>query len=288
MRLRHGGRQNAPAKQHRQQQEAARHRRRERWQQYRTYVDPLRVEDDVRQVLRAVDVNPPPSSYCSLPPGLKMPPKGAPVPRRLMGRLFRPLSWPSSSSVSEDDVNVAANRMTEADLGRWPGPHAVSGFKLTCVWQVQHHDDKLRKICATIGTYGSSPNIRRLYHGTQATSLASIVRRGLVCGRHGMFGGGIYLAPDFMKAWGFSGYGRHHYVLLVDAALGNVRVVEQANSSLGAHIWQQGFQSVAGARGLTASYGSNKLHYDEFVVYYRDQVQLLYLAQYTDMATSTK
>lgn len=284
MRLRHGGRQNAPAKQYRQQREAARHRRRERQQQYRTYVDPLRVEDDVRQVLRAVDVNPPPSTYSALPLGLKMPPKGAPVPRRLMGRRwFRPLSWPTTL-ISEEDVNVAANLLTEADLSRWPGPRSVSGFKLTCVWNVQHSATKLRKICTTIGTYDVSPNIRRLYHGTTATSLASIVRRGLVCGTHGMFGGGIYLAPDFMKAWGFSGYGRQHYVLLVDAALGNVKVVEHANSSMGAHIWQQGFQSVAGARGLTASYGSSKLHYDEFVVYYRDQVQLLYLAQYTNLS----
>jgi hypothetical protein len=279
MRLRHGGRQNAPAKQWAQQQAQAKQRRQQRRQQQRSpTVDPFQVED-VRQLLRQeCNVSTP-----ALPPGLrKLPPKGAPVPRQL-----RWWSRPTATLYSDADINSAAGLLVEIELGEWPGPHQAEALygsaKLTRAWRVKHTDQRLQKIGAIIRTYGAEPNVRRLYHGTQTTSLAGIVTQGLLCGSSGMFGGGIYLAPHFTKAFGHTGYGtsQHRYVFVADVALGQSKVMEAADSSLGVHIWEQGFQSVAGVRGQTRTRGDYTLLNDEFVVYYRDQVRLLYLAQFT-------
>jgi hypothetical protein len=285
MRLRHGDRQNAPAKQQRQQQQAAQQRRRERQLQYRSYVDPLQL-DDVRQILRAATTSSTTSS--SLPPGLKIPPKGAPVPRQL--RWYRPVL---ATLYSDADIATAAGMLVDTDLGCWVGPVTVASLygtaKLTRVWRIKHTNQRLERICDTIRTYNVAPHIRRLYHGTTALSLASIIKQGLLCGSGGMFGGGIYLTPELRKAYGHTGYGgKHHYIFIADAALGRSRVMEQSDSSLGAHIWEQGCHSIAGVRGTTLSYGSRPLNFDEYVVYYRDQVQLLYLGQFTEHLPTDK
>lgn len=284
MRLRHGGRQNAPAREHRQRQAAAQQRRRQRRLQYREHLARQQQLDSVRQLLRGAAIIP----ESSLPPGLKIPPKGAPVPRQL--RWYRP----AATLYTTADVDTAAGLLDEVDLCHWPGPRQATTMlyagapvlgapaaKLTRVWRVRHTEGRLQRICDIIRDHGAEPNVRRLYHGTATSSLVGIVKQGLLCGNHGMFGGGIYFAPAFVKAYGHTGWGEQRYVFTADVALGRSKEMEKSDTSLGAEIWEQGFQSVAGVRGMTTTTGKSTLIGDEFVVYYRDQVHLLYLAQFT-------
>lgn len=220
-------------------------------------------------------------------PPLKMPPKGAPVPRRLTGR-YRRYGFPQCTEPAVlQEAQCIERYLERTSLGRWPGPRAVSSglvqnkSQLINVWRVRRDPAPFFDICQTIQTYDVEPNIKRLFHGTNCTSLAGIMSQGLVCGSSGMFGGGIYLAPNFSKSWGFAGGEKFRFMLAVDAALGNVLSAPKAQN-YGPRIWKEGFHSVGGSAGVTQTYGSSTLRYSEYVVYYPQQVRVLYLAQFED------
>ncbi len=62
-----------------------------------------------------------------------------------------------------------------------------------------------------------------LWHGTSARNVSSIGHQSLrVGGPYCLLGAGIYLTPDFLKAWNFSGWGSYSTVLLCAANLGKI------------------------------------------------------------------
>ena len=104
-----------------------------------------------------------------------------------------------------------------------------------------------------------------------------------------MFGAGIYLGPPD-KAISYTGHSwtrsrsagdlKAAYILQVKAVLGKVLECDRSRKySLGV-LRQEGFDSVAGVAGRTASWGRSTLRHSENVVYSPDQVLALKVFEY--------
>ena len=126
-------------------------------------------------------------------------------------------------------------------------------------------------------------NVKKLWHGTRASNLLSILKSGLiippsnssnVTGR--MFGNGIYFSDQSTKAlnyaygyWGGS-YDNTCYMMLADVALGK----SYTPSSYRESFPRKGYDSTF-AQG-----GKSGVMNNEFIVYTCAQVNLLYLVEF--------
>jgi poly [ADP-ribose] polymerase 2/3/4 len=128
-------------------------------------------------------------------------------------------------------------------------------------------------------------NIMRLWHGTKASNLLSIMRQGLVIPPSGaahctgrMYGNGVYASSISTKAlnyatsfWGSGGRTDRTFMFLVDFAMGKT------------HIAGSGWSSrypVSGSDSTWAKGGQSGVINDEMIVYDTDQVNLIYLCEF--------
>jgi hypothetical protein len=104
----------------------------------------------------------------------------------------------------------------------------------------------------------------------------------------GMFGAGIYTAPNISKALGHAfsaGVGEPRYVFAAMVALGRVYEAPEANRSLCREALEaMGYDSVCGKAGVTKSWGG-KLTFTEYVVYDPDRVMLINLLEFPPAIT---
>lgn len=169
------------------------------------------------------------------------------------------------------------------------GPN-VAGYVFVGAWQVEHPDEKVLRFFEVSDALG---NVNKLYHGTDATNIESICAQGLRPGRATcMFGAGVYMGP-IQKAILFAttGWGRRrrrptpktlesvHYVLEVEAALGRIKACAASQKFTLDSLKAEGYDSVGGFAGFTASWGGT-LRHSEYVVYNPDQVIVNYIYEY--------
>jgi len=166
------------------------------------------------------------------------------------------------------------------------GAPAIQGFTCMAAWEVVHSDEKILEFWDVEDKLG---NAHTLYHGTPTNNITTIAENGLRPGSGScMFGAGIYMGGPG-KAFGYTcpsyrsrhsmSLGTARYMLRVRAALGNVKECTHAEKwSLG-RLQDNGFDSVAGVRGLTLGrYGA--LRGDEWVVYSPSQVLVERIFEY--------
>ena len=165
------------------------------------------------------------------------------------------------------------------------GPN-IPGYVFVASWRVDSTDDQIEKFLEVSERIG---NVKSLFHGTPATNIEAICADGLRPGRaHCMFGAGIYMGPP-LKAIGYTtnGWrGRHggrldgiHYMLEVDAALGNIKVCMNAEKHDLQKLSTTGHHSVGGFANMTASYVGT-LRHNEYVVYDPSQVIVNRILEY--------
>ena len=120
-----------------------------------------------------------------------------------------------------------------------------------------------------------------LFHGTKEGNVGSIgIRRFRLPDTRGMFGKAVYLTPDLPKALNYTGGSKAAVVLVVEASLGRVRVMEAADKSLDLEeAKKQGFDTAHGKAGKTPSWGGT-LAYSEFAVYDTRRILLRYILEY--------
>ena len=165
------------------------------------------------------------------------------------------------------------------------GAPNLMGYKCMAAWKVLHTDEALLEFMELEDKLG---NVHTLYHGTPAENIASIVNNGLQPGYGGMFGGGIYMGGPG-KAFGYTQHKwrtargtqqRAYYLLKVRAILGKVKECRECwHKGNLKDLRKEGFDSVAGIRGWTHSWGGT-LRGDEFVVYSPSQVMVENIFEY--------
>ena len=122
-------------------------------------------------------------------------------------------------------------------------------------------------------------NKRKLWHGTKASNLLSILRQGLVIppshsphctGR--MYGNGLYFSNVSTKAlnyattfWGRGGDTRRTFMFLADVAMGRYHLGGRGPFSGYDSVWAKG--------------GTNVIN-DEQIVYKLSQANLIYLVEF--------
>ena len=171
-----------------------------------------------------------------------------------------------------DGIEAATDKLIPLDkseFGRYL-PLTTLSYRLVECYKIKRDSTRFHQLAVRL----AEPNIRLVYHGTRGESIIGITNMGLCQGRHGMFGGGIYLAPNIEKA---AACGR--YVIACKAILGNQKEMETPGHVDGEQLWAEGYQSVWGMHDKTASWGG-KLTWDEYVVYFRDQVLPMAIGRY--------
>lgn len=175
-----------------------------------------------------------------------------------------------------DPFNLVKTEKTDAP--------AILNFKCMAAWVVQHGDQELLDFMALEDELG---NVKTLYHGTPTRNIASIAKQGLVPGgNYAMFGSGVY-AGSAQKAWGYSvrGNSRNYgnlgatYLLKVRIILGKVKECQAPHKWTLKTLREAGFDSVAGLRGITQSWGGT-LNMSEWVVYSSSQVLVEKIFEY--------
>lgn len=127
-------------------------------------------------------------------------------------------------------------------------------------------------------------DVRRLWHGTKASNLLSIMRQGLVIpsssaihctGR--MYGDGVYFSSISTKAlnyatnyWGGGGDTSRTFMFLADVAMGKCHI---AGSGWGRY-------PISGTDSTWAKGGQSGVVNDEMIVYRLDQTNLVYLVEF--------
>ena len=153
--------------------------------------------------------------------------------------------------------------------------HRSYGMKLKAVYQIemngQNFDDKVG-------------NVRRLWHGTKASNLLSIMKGGMkiVPTRAGhttgrMFGDGLYFSDQSTKAlnyattyWGGRDEGRY-FMLLVDVAMGKSYTPDSSYENFP----RRGYDSTH------AKPGRSGVQNPEIIVYREAQARIKYLCEFT-------
>jgi poly [ADP-ribose] polymerase len=138
---------------------------------------------------------------------------------------------------------------------------------------------------AAFEKYGATlPDIRQLWHGTKASNLLSILRKGLIIppansthctGR--LYGNGVYFSSISTKAlnyatnfWGSGGDTSRTFMFLADVAMGKYYL---AGSGWGTY-------PVSGYHSTWAKGGHSGVVNDEMIVYRLDQANLIYLIEF--------
>jgi len=160
------------------------------------------------------------------------------------------------------------------------GAPTIPGWDCTAAWRIEHDLWKLESFDQVKESLG---NVMMLYHGTANSNVADIVAEGLVPGRKTcMFGAGIYLGPvqkAFMYTSQGGSWGRERYLLEVVAVLGRIKECTTSEPLTLNKIQSQGFDSAAGIKGQTQSWGGT-LRHDEYVLYSPDQVLVSRILEY--------
>jgi len=130
-------------------------------------------------------------------------------------------------------------------------------------------------------------NVMELFHGTKVVNLLSILKNGLLLPRQtsahitgAMFGSNIYAAPASTKAlnyayggvWDNGRHEEHCYMFVVKMAMGNYYI---PNSPFSANRAPHGYDST------WAKANKSGVMNDECIVYSTDQVDLMYLLEFT-------
>lgn len=135
-----------------------------------------------------------------------------------------------------------------------------------------------------LASRGAPVGSRRLFHGTRMQSVPDICLESLKVPEprwySGMFGRGIYLAPKFVKAWGFAGVEDTRFVFVAKVLLGRVKIMEEGDNTLTRESLPAEYDSVHGKAGFTKTW-TRPLNYDEYVVYDKRQVLITHLLEYT-------
>ena len=154
----------------------------------------------------------------------------------------------------------------------------VRGHVSVASWQVEvveSHQNAWQQVAEQYG------NVATLFHGTPSYNVANITVEGLKTGgSYCMFGPGIYFGyPE--KAIGYTGRNapRAMYLFEADVVLGKSKEPPSSEKCTLTKLRAEGFQSVHGRAGGTASWAGT-LRYDEWVVYSPDQVLLRKLHEY--------
>jgi poly [ADP-ribose] polymerase len=155
-------------------------------------------------------------------------------------------------------------------------------WKLTAkrIWKVSSKGQKgYRKYMDDIG------NITPLFHGSRASNIMGICKKGLLLRPPGayvtgsMFGNGLYFADQSTKSsqyatarfGGSAGYGDTYFMFVADVALGKIKKYEDAQTYL--QKAPHGYDSVQGEKGRS-------LIHNEFIVYDVRQDELRYLIEF--------
>jgi len=120
----------------------------------------------------------------------------------------------------------------------------------------------------------STPNVKRLFHGTSIAAVKSITSDGFKLPQvQGMFGRGVYFAGTPQKAWG---YCRRTpcYMLVCDVALGATWEKREADPSCNGRSETTSFDSVT---GLARPLGT--LMAAEYIIYNISQALPVYLLE---------
>lgn len=129
-------------------------------------------------------------------------------------------------------------------------------------------------------------NIMRLFHGTKACNMLSILKAGFVMPRQGtsihitawMFGPGVYFSDQSTKsiryatgAWGGSGARDRKFMFLVDVAMGNMYTPRSSFSS----------KPPAGYDSTFAKAGHSGVQNNEMIVYHLGQIKPVIIMECT-------
>ncbi len=145
---------------------------------------------------------------------------------------------------------------------------------------------RIANMAAAFEKYGATmKDIRCLWHGTKASNLLSILRKGLIIppsssshctGR--MYGNGVYASSISTKAlnyatnyWGSGGDSSRTFMFLLDMAMGKFHL---AGGGWGSHY------PVGSTNSTWAKGGSGGVINDEMIVYRLDQCNLTHLVEF--------
>jgi poly [ADP-ribose] polymerase len=161
--------------------------------------------------------------------------------------------------------------------------HVTRGYTVKTVYKVDISTMRVK-----FDSFGATlKDIRKLWHGTKASNLLSILRQGLVIppshsahctGR--MYGNGLYFSSISTKAlnyatsyWGSGGDTSRTFMFLADVAMGKYHL---AGSGWGSHY------PIRGTDSTWAKGGHSGVINDEMIVYKLSQANLIYLVEFSD------
>jgi poly [ADP-ribose] polymerase len=159
--------------------------------------------------------------------------------------------------------------------------HVSNNLSIKTVYTVE-----IATMKAAFDAHGAKmKDIRKLWHGTQASNVLSILRQGLIIPKSSsahctgrMYGDGIYASSISTKAlnyatsfWGGSGSNRT-FMFLLDMAMGNYHL---AGSGWGSY-------PVRGTDSTWAKGGRSGVINDEMIVYRLDQCNLTHLVEFEE------
>lgn len=168
---------------------------------------------------------------------------------------------------------------------RKPPEAPVQRWTIDKVFQVKSHAAPFMALAKEDPRFES---IRYMWHGTKTEYVESIAASGLRTDKAngGYLGSGIYLTPDFAKAWGYTGWGRYigsdgsycKSVLLCAARTGKVWK-DAANVSIRnrKECRKMGFDTAFAGSGANPTAYAGRLRYSEYCFYRDEQVLPLYV-----------
>lgn len=185
----------------------------------------------------------------------------------------------SMKHVEDQNVINDIRRFYESNINR---SHACSHLKLKNVYALSN-DDKFNEFKSVADDIG---NVQRLWHGTRAHNVLSILKGGLIIptssggytitGR--MFGDGIYFSDQSSKSlnyaygyWGGSrsGYENNCFMLLAQVAMGKSYTPSGPTSRL-----------PSGYHSMYAVGGRSGVQNNEMIVYKLNQAHLTFLCEF--------
>ena len=134
----------------------------------------------------------------------------------------------------------------------------------------------------------ADPNIMRLFHGTKACNMLSILKAGFVMPRHGtsihitawMWAAGVYFSDQSTKsiryatgAWGGSGGKDRKFMFLADVAMGKMHIPSSGE--------QFGYKLPAGYDSCFAKGGKSGVMNNEMIVYCLGQIKPVIIMECT-------
>ncbi len=181
--------------------------------------------------------------------------------------------------VTDKTIIAEIEKFYQSNINR---QHVSSHLKLKNVYVLVNDEEekKFEQVKTKVG------NIRRLWHGTRAFNVLSILKNGLIIpkstgtyqvnGR--MFGDGVYFSDQSTKSLNYS-YGywdggsrdNHCFMFLADVAMGKEYTPKSYTESLP----KKGYDSTF------AKAGQSGVMNNEMIVYSLDQIQLKYLCEFS-------